>query len=171
MNKHVVLHVFVFSCKNVVLQNISNFVNYSILIAKKQFSVHFCGWCCIIRSDMDFRSQFCAILVLENFVILGISVLVFIFLNIGLWKLLNYTCQENKYNLAFQEHVIKDYKKGVKQKEIATKYPINKSIVEVFLKRNIRAEDHAKHVDPLREHLFVMSKRILLIVLMIPFKN
>ena len=35
----------------------------------------------------------------------------------------------NKYNLAFRERIVKDYKKGVKQKEIATKYSINMSIV------------------------------------------
>ena len=35
----------------------------------------------------------------------------------------------NKYNLAFQECIIKNYKKGVKQKEIVTKCSINKSIV------------------------------------------
>ena len=35
----------------------------------------------------------------------------------------------NKYNLVFQECIFKDYKKGVKRKEIATKYFINKSIV------------------------------------------
>ena len=35
MNKHVVLYLFVLLCKNVVLQNISNFINYSIIIAKK----------------------------------------------------------------------------------------------------------------------------------------
>ena len=31
----------------------------------------------------------------------------------------------NKYNLAFRERIITDYKKEVKQKEIATKYSIN----------------------------------------------
>ena len=41
----------------------------------------------------------------------------------------------NKYNLAFQERIIKDYRKGVKQKEIATKYSINKSIVCRIIKR------------------------------------
>ena len=41
----------------------------------------------------------------------------------------------NKYNLAFQERIIKDCKKGVKQKEIATKYSINKSIACQIIKR------------------------------------
>ena len=41
----------------------------------------------------------------------------------------------NKYNLAFLERIIKDYKKGVKQKEISTKYPTNRSIVCRIIKR------------------------------------
>ena len=41
----------------------------------------------------------------------------------------------NKYNLAFRERIVTDYKKGVKQKEIATKYSINKSIVCRIIKR------------------------------------
>ena len=41
----------------------------------------------------------------------------------------------NKYNLAFQERIIKDYKKGVKQKEIATKSSIKKSIVCQIIKQ------------------------------------
>ena len=63
MNKRVVLHVLVFLYKNVVLQKISSFVNYSILIVKKQFSIHSCGRRCYIRSDIPLRSRFCAVLV------------------------------------------------------------------------------------------------------------
>ena len=39
----------------------------------------------------------------------------------------------NKFNLAFQERIIKDYKKGVKQKEIATKH-FDKPIVCQIIK-------------------------------------
>ena len=41
----------------------------------------------------------------------------------------------NKHNFASRERIIKDYKKAVKQKEIATKYSINNSIVCRIIKR------------------------------------
>ena len=41
----------------------------------------------------------------------------------------------NKYNLTFRIRIIKDYKKGVKRKEIATKYSINNSVVCRIIKR------------------------------------
>ena len=41
----------------------------------------------------------------------------------------------NNYKSGFRERIIIDYKKGVKQKEIATKYSINKSIVDRIIKR------------------------------------
>ena len=78
MNERVVLHILVLLCKNVVLQNISNFVNYSILIAKKQSLFHFCGRCLINRGDIDIRG-FALFLV-----ILGISVFRPIFFNTAL---------------------------------------------------------------------------------------
>ena len=86
----------------------------------------------------------------------------------------------NKYNLAFRERILKDYMKGVKQKEIATKYSINKSIVCRIIKRfnkgSLLETEHKggrqlKHVVSPIEKLFVMLKKILLTALMILLKN
>ena len=76
-----------------------------------------------MRSDIDLRSQFCAVSVRELYNINDFCLTIKFF---GNWS---FRMAGNKCNLAFRELIIKDYKKGVKQKEIATKYSINKSIV------------------------------------------
>ena len=41
----------------------------------------------------------------------------------------------NKYNLAFRERIVKDYKKGVNKRKSQRNYSINKSIVCRIIKR------------------------------------
>ena len=86
----------------------------------------------------------------------------------------------NKYNLAFRERIVKDYMKGVKQKEIATKYSINKSIVCRIIKRFNKGsplEIEHKGGRPLKTRRFTDRKiirhvkKILLTALMILLKN
>ena len=115
MNRLVALYVFAFLFKNVNLQNFCNFVNCSILIAKKQYFQDYVVRR-IIRSDMDFHhgSRFCDVLVGELCNIKDF------FCTIHFFEHRSFTMAGNILNLASRERIIKGYNKRGKQKEMLT---------------------------------------------------
>ena len=76
---------------------------------KKNNCVHFCGRCHIIRRDIDLRSWFCTVLVRELYNVKDFCLI------INFLEYWSFIMAGNKYNLAYQEHIIKVYKKGAKQ--------------------------------------------------------
>ena len=124
MNKHVVLYIFVFLCKNMVLQIFNKFVNCTILIAKKQLFIFLVVVLSGVILTSDHRELFriflLQLIILNIFIILKklnfklVSILNIIYLK---W-------QETSLKFSFLR-IIKITRKG-QTKKIATKYSINK---------------------------------------------